>query len=377
MNKILRITAGVLFASLFGLLSHFQGRACTSMIVSGTATASGRPIIWKHRDTSAESNFVHRVEKPGKTGYIGLFNGGDSLCLDEAWMGMNDLGFAIINTVAYNLRANSPEWTDREGYVMAQALETCRTVDDFAALLDSLPRPMGVRTNFGVLDADGNGAYFETDDYTYKRFDLSDAKEGVMIRTNYAYSGTPDEGMGYIRHKNVADILAPQIATASITPASLTEGVSRSFYNSLTGFDGNESSDSWAVDQDFVPRHSSTSSIAIEGILPGETPRAMIMWANIAYPPCCHVVGVTLDNVPAQVDATAQDGTARSPLAIEAAEYKCSVFPVERGSGPRYINLDAARQINEEQYQISLEEYSRGNELRKQAAKHKKTSNTK
>lgn len=351
--------------------------ACTSMIVSARASASGRPIIWKHRDTSAASNFVHRVEKPGKTGYVGLFNGGDTLNLDEAWMGMNDLGFAIINTVAYNLPPNDPDYADREGYVMALALETCRTVDDFAALLDSLPRPMGVRTNFGVLDAEGNGAYFETDDYSYGRFDLADAKEGVMIRTNYAYSGTPDDGMGYIRHKNVTDLLASQIATSSITPASLTEGISRAYYNSLTGFNGNESSDSWAVDQDFVPRYSSTSSIAIEGILSGETPQAMIMWTNIAYPPCSHVVGVTLDNVPPQLDATADDGTARSPLAIEAAQYKALVFPVERGNGPRYINLDAARQINEEQYQISLEEYSRGNELRKQAATHKKTSNTK
>ncbi len=48
---------------------------------------------------------------------------------------------------------------------------------------------MGLRTCFGVLDAEGRGAYFETDDYRYARYDLSDAKEGVMVRTNYAYSG--------------------------------------------------------------------------------------------------------------------------------------------------------------------------------------------
>ena len=332
---------------------------CTSLIAAGIATASGRPLLWKHRDTSADNNFVHRVDEPGKIGYVGLFNGGDSLDLSQAWMGMNDAGFAIMNTVAYNLPENDPDRADREGLIMAAALQTCRTVDDFERMLKDADKPLGVRTNFGVIDAQGNGAYFETDDYRYVRYDLADARDGVMIRTNYAYSGEPDAGMGYIRHQNVVDLLKPQIATGSLTPASLTENVSRSFYNSLTGFDLGESSDSWAVDQDFVPRHSSTASIVVEGILPGETPDAQVMWTNIAYPPCCHVVAVTCTDVPAAVDATAADGTARAPLALEAAELKALVFPVHRGSGPRYVYLDALRPINEENYQKSLEEYSK------------------
>ncbi len=315
-------------------------------------------MIWKHRDTGAESNFLHRVERPGEIGYVGLFNGGDTLCLDEAWMGMNDAGFAIINTVAYNLPPNSPQWIDREGYVMAQALATCRSVDDFACLLDSLPRPMGVCTNFGVIDADGNGAYFETDDYKYVRYDLKDAREGVLIRTNYAYSGTPDEGMGYIRHQNVVDLLAPQISTGSLTPQSFTETVSRTLYNSLTGECPTDTDAEWTIDQDFVPRYSSTSSIVVEGLLPGEDPSRQIMWANISYPPCCHVVAVTIDDVPAAVDATAADGTARAPLALEALELKELVFPIRRGSGKHYINLDAYRTINAAQATISADAYS-------------------
>lgn len=241
---------------------------------------------------------------------------------------------------------------------MAQALQTCRTVDDFEQLLRRLPRPMGVRTNFGVIDAHGGAAYFETCDYSFVRYDAADARQGVMVRTNYAYSGTPDEGMGYIRHQNVVDLLQAQIDTGSLTPASLTEGVSRSFYNSLTGFDMAESSDSWAVDQDFVPRYSSTASIVVEGVLPGETADTQVMWANIAYPPCSYVVAVTNSEVPPCVDATAADGTARAPMAVEVTELKALVFPVSRGSGSRYINLEALRPINEENYQKSLETYS-------------------
>ncbi|MDE6134660.1 MAG: C45 family peptidase, partial [Muribaculaceae bacterium] len=267
-------------------LSCHSASACTSAIISAKASADGRPILWKHRDTSASNNYLYRVENPGQIGYVGLFNGADSLDLSEAWMGMNDEGFAIMNTVAYNLPENDPSWIDREGAVMAKALATCRTVDDFEQLLRTLPKPMGVRTNFGVIDAQGNGAYFETDDWNYEVFRLADAPDGVLLRTNYAYSGQPDDGMGYIRHSNLEYILKDEIATGTVTPATLTEKVSRSFYHSMLGSDLLESGGEWAIDQDFIPRRSSTASIAIEGLLPGESPRQMMMWANLGYPPC-------------------------------------------------------------------------------------------
>lgn len=288
------------------LLGAVSAAACSSMIVSAAASANGRPMIWKNRDTGAEGNFLHRVEAPGRIGYVGLFNDADTLCTDEAWMGVNDAGFAIINTVAYNLAPNDPAWTDREGFVMARALQSCRSVDDFAALLDSLPRPMGLRTCFGVLDAEGRGAYFETDDYRYARYDLSDAKEGVMVRTNYAYSGPtvgietsrPDNDFrswGYVRHRDVVDILGPQIATGSLTPASFVGtpadslalvrfaagdgytpadawgGMCRALYNARTGFDmATSTADTVADEGEMVPRRSTMASIVIELPRPGE-----------------------------------------------------------------------------------------------------------
>ncbi|GFI13695.1 hypothetical protein IMSAGC008_01228 [Muribaculaceae bacterium] len=352
-----------MIVAVCALAAPVNVEGCTSMIVSGRATVSGRPMLWKHRDTSVENNYLYRVEPDSSCGreygFVGLFNGADTLALDEAWMGMNDAGFAIMNTVAYNLPANSPSWIDREGVVMALALGRCRTVDDFAAMLDTLPKPLGVMTNFGVIDADGNGAYFETDDSTYTRYDLCDAPYGVMIRTNYAYSGTPDKGMGYIRHENVEALLANEIASGNLTPASLTEGVSRSFFNARLGYDALEIGDRWTVDQDYVPRHSSTSSIVVEGLLGGETAQDMIMWANLGYPPCSHVVPVTLDEIPAEAGPASYKGF-YSPMGIEAGERMEKVFPIKRGNGQKYINLDVLRAINEEQYGISLANYSAG-----------------
>ena len=123
---------------------------CTSAIVAASANPSGRPLLWKHRDTSAVDNKVEYVAPAGRSfGYVALFNASDK-DLREAWMGMNDAGFAVMNTASYNIKDDRvpAKKMDKEGILMTKALQTCRTVDDFARLLDSYPRPMGVEANF-------------------------------------------------------------------------------------------------------------------------------------------------------------------------------------------------------------------------------------
>lgn len=348
----------LLFA-LICLLGIQSSLGCTSLIASGRATLSGRPILWKHRDTGASDNYLYRVDAPGCIGYVGLFNGGDSLNLDEAWMGMNDEGFAIMNTVAYNLPANDPDWADREGFVMARALATCRTVDDFEALLEALPKPMGVRTNFGCIDAQGGAAYFETDDYHWTRFDVADSPDGVLIRTNYAVSGTPDQGMGYIRYQNVEYLLKEAIPARVLSPAALTEGVSRSFYNSLIGNDMLATGDAYIVDQDFVPRRSSTASIAIEGVLRGQSPQATRMWTVLGYPPVSPVYLARLNNIPAEL-LPASPVDCHAPANVAAIEAFRAVFPIQRGNGPHYIRTAALAPLIEAARALSLQAYSSG-----------------
>ena len=126
------------------LASAVTSDACTSMIVSAQASATGRPLLWKHRDTSAENNFVASVPSTATTAaYVALYNVGDSL-LSEAWMGLNEYGFAIMNTASYNLAPDTTAYKDREGVVMSKALSSCRSVDDFERLLTELPKPLGV-----------------------------------------------------------------------------------------------------------------------------------------------------------------------------------------------------------------------------------------
>lgn len=348
-----------IFLALAFALSGVSGAyACTSLIACGRATADGRPLLWKHRDTGARDNFLYRVDVPGRIGYVGLFNGGDTLVLDEAWMGMNDAGFAIMNTVAYNLAENDPAWTDREGFVMAEALGRCVTVDDFEALLDSLPKPMGLRTNFGCIDAAGGAAYFETDDTHWQRYNVDDNEYGVLVRTNFSESGTDGTGRGYDRYNNVYDILSEAIVTGSLTAASLTEGVSRSFYDAEHECDMLDGDESYVADEHFVPRPSSTASIVVEGLLSGEEPDKMIMWTVLGYPPVSPVYPAMLHVIPA-VLMPGNEG-AHAPANEAALEHMPHIFPADRGTEPRYIDAGYLRPLIEKARGESLENYSQG-----------------
>lgn len=324
--------------------------ACTSAIVSASANPSGRPILWKHRDTSTIDNKVEYVAPAASGfGYVALFNAADK-DLKEAWMGMNDAGFAVMNTASYNIKDdNVPQKKmDKEGVLMTKALRTCRTVDDFARLLDSYPRPMGVEANFGVIDAEGNGAYFETNNHAYNRFDLKDAPGGVMVRTNYSHSGRKNEGYGFIREANANYLLAPYIDDKEVTPEVLTEVVSRSFYHNMKKRDYTLSGEEWLIDQDFIPRYKSTATIAIEGCRPVEnaasvTPEFVkdqyIMWTGIGYPPVSEIRAVrnSPDGVPAELRGTLPGG--HCTLGDEAKRKRDMVFPIKKGNGDKYIDL--------------------------------------
>lgn len=320
------------------------------MVVSARASASGRPMLWKHRDSSGDMNFVERTAATDSTfGFCALYNGGDSL-LQDAWAGVNATGFAIMNTASYNLAPDTAQLRDREGVVMAEALRRCSSVGDFEALLIALPKPLGVQANFGVIDAAGEAAYFETDDHGFRRFDASDTPDGVLIRTNYSESGDSVHGMGYIRCANARCLASEAIAEGKVSPELLTEGLSRSFYHSLLDRDcAADTTERWVVDQDFIPRRSSVASVVVEG---GDDP---VMWTVIGYPPCGHVVAARPGFVPEELRPVMPGYT--SPAAVENAELRLLAFPIERGSGQHYIDIRALRPIMEQQRRISLENY--------------------
>ncbi len=193
------------------------------------------------------------------------------------------------------------------------------------------------------------------------KYDLADAPDGVLVRTNYSCSGDSDTGFGYIREANACHLLSPYVTSASVEPATFTEVLSRSFYHSMLKCDALAGNPEWIVDQDFIPRNSSSASIVVEGLLPGESPEHAVMWSAVGYPPCSYVLPVTVADVPEELQPS--PSTWRSKLCDDVVARKRKVFPVTRGSGSHYINVEALRHYNDSCRQVSLENYRINKEL--------------
>ena len=179
--------------SIFAILFVVPVFACTSVIVSGKKSASGRPVMYKHRDTGHLDNYIGWY-KGEKYTFIGLVN--SNVKDGEVWTGTNSAGFSIMNTATYDLKDDDvPEdQMDREGIVMYKALSVCQTLADFENLLNTLPRPMGVEANFGVIDAFGGAAYYEVNNHSWVKFDVNDpqvAPLGYLVVTCLHPSGLP------------------------------------------------------------------------------------------------------------------------------------------------------------------------------------------
>lgn len=343
---------GLLYVLAFAVavFTFVPAEACTSAVISGRATKSGRPLLWKHRDTGAEWNHIEYL-KGKRFAFTGLVNSADEE-RKEVWAGANERGFAIMNTASYNMKPDSLKYLpEREGEIMKQALGECATVAEFEEFLKNMPQPRALETNFGVIDAEGGAAYFEVWDYGYTKYDANDAAQypnGYIIRSNYSFSGAQDEGMGYIRYQNAEYLLHKAYATGALSAEWIFSSASRSFYHAVLGNDALSSSpNGWAIDQDFIPRNSSSASVVVEGVRKGENPDATTIWSVIGYPPCSYAVAAWVKAKDEIADVIAAADNGRSAVNRLAVALKREVFPISRGNGSKYMRVDViARAID-------------------------------
>lgn len=324
---------------------------CTTAIVSGNFTIDGRPLLFKHRDTGfAQNKLMYFTD--GKYDYIATVNSQD-IAGNEVWAGYNSSGFAIMNSEAYNLNVgDTTRLRDREGFLMKQALQECGSLEDFEELLDRLPKPLGVRANFGVIDASGGAAYYETGNFGWKKFDANDTGQapfGYLIRTNFSFSGIPDEGYGYIRYQNAENLLYQAAAESNLDHRFILQEVSRSLTHSLTGTDLKKTrpSSSFVPFEDFIPRYSSASSTVVQGIKPGEKAQKTVMWTILGFQLGAVAVPVWLNPDHALPRVLVADKSGNAPLCERALKLKEKCFTVTRGSGKRYIHISSV--FNEQQ----------------------------
>ncbi len=324
-------------------------QACTTAVISGKCTPDGRPILFKHRDADSLENKVMYFSD-GKYDCMGLVNSKNPH-QTEIWIGFNSAGFAVMNSASYNLNGqDTTTLKDQEGILMKKALQTCQNINEFENLLKSLSHPSGIEANFGVIDANGSAAYFETGNYDYTKFDVNDpriAPFGYLLRTNYSFSRDINEGQGYIRYETAHSLFYNAMAMNNITIDFLFNDVSRCLKNSLTGVDlweqipRSAEKPYFVTLKDFIIRDYSTASVAIQGVKRGENPQLTTYWCVLGLPIASVAVPVWItgdSGLPAVLTAP---GIQNAPLSDYALKLRDLCFPIKRGSGLNYLNLAA------------------------------------
>ncbi len=344
-----------------------ESGACTSAIITGRLTPDGRPLLWKHRDTGEDNNRIEHF-KGKKYSFTALVNSPDKGGV--IWIGTNSAGFSIMNTASYNLKDDDVKEMDREGELMYDALSECKNIQEFEQFLKKRKKPMGVEANFGVIDSEGGAAYFETNNNTYKKLDANDlsvAPEGYLIYTNFSYTGRFNQGMGYIRYQNARDIVSKKAIDMNITPEWIFNSLSRNFYHSLMGINlldkdfSPERGSGWVVDQDFIPRKSSTASVIVQGVKPGENVEMVTMWVVLGYPPAGIAVPVWVKSgdVLPTVLVKKSDEYLNAFACDEALKLKYKTFSLKRGSGGRYMNFPLIYNSNGDGYMQIIDNFER------------------
>ena len=323
--------------------------ACTSAVVSGKATKDGRPLLWKHRDTGFLENHVEFV-KGEKYDFMAVVNSADFAQKHEAWIGTNSAGFALMNTQSYNLVkiTGDEERGEANGRVIYRALEVCATVEDFCHFLDTLAKPSGIEANFGVIDAQGGAAMFEVDYYQYKMYDANRAPQGYIVRTNFSESGQHGVGAGRIRFMEADSLMREVAGRREVTPPFIFNRLSRSFHNPVLDIDLYRDADyqglkprQWFIDQDFIPRSSTSCSVVVQGVRPQEDASLTTMWTLLGYPPTGVFIPLWLQagREAAPSICLWDDELKTSPLSFYSLQLKDRVFGLDMGMGSdRYLH---------------------------------------
>ena len=339
------------FLSIIALCSVLAASACTSFIISGKATPSGQPMMFKHRDTGELNNRIAHFQGD-KYAFIGLMN---SPTLDgEVWSGMNEAGFCIMNTASYNLRNDQYDCKmDREGELMYHALGNCANLSDFEQWLETYPKPWGVEANFGIIDAQGGAAYYEMNNDTWIKYDVNDEANGYRVVTNFSFAGRYEDYEGYERYLTASAIMSENFSKEKeLSALDAINLFSRQYRHELLGwnYDANNAP-KLTVDQDFIPRRITSAVICFEGVKAGADPLHSVMWTALGYPACAVAVPLMMNknSLPSYMiarDKNAKKGTGlHSELCDLSLQIKDEyIFPHKISNGKRYLNTQVVLQ---------------------------------
>ena len=340
--------AAALGLSLFVILAAVDLRPCTLAVCSGKATRDGRPLMWKNRDTSQVANKVLFFSGP-QYKFLGLVDADDAAA-GSVWGGLNEAGFAIMNSQADDL-STPKKLGDGNGALMKLALGECATVRDFEALLTREKGKFDLAANFGVIDAAGGACFFETGSDNYVKFDAADprvAPFGYLVRTNFAFT-SPDllKGGGFIRFERISHIFERGRGENRLDVKFIVRDASRDLIHEKLA------SNPWTKElpadpaaplyintNDTISRNSSVSALVFHGAPAPAEARLATMWVLLGQP-------VTAAALPLWVGAgevpAVMTGPKTAPLNDLSRAIVAYLYPDRRGRMPQYLNVNRLR----------------------------------
>lgn len=324
---------------------------CTLAVLAGKATASGRPLMWKNRDTSDPNNKLAFFKGP-KYDFAAVVISEAPVPAAEVWGGQNTAGFAIMNSQADDLGDAAKKLDGAgNGAFMKLALGECATAADFEALLVREKGRWDLATNFGVIDAEGGACFFETRRDGFVKFDARDprvAPFGTIVRTNFAFT-SPDQllGGGFDRFERIGHIVEAARPLGRIDARFILREASRDLIHEklhsnplVRPLPDDPAAPLYVHTNDTINRNTSVSALIFEGAPSRDRADLGTMWVLLGQP----VAGVAVPVWPAagRVPA-ATTGVETAPLNDAALAIAAYLYPDRRGRMYQYLNVSRLR----------------------------------
>ena len=257
--------------------------ACTIGVFSPSVTSDHRSILWKNRDNDCPDQEMAYCAGP-RFRFVTVIDVGDT---KEAWAGVNEAGFAIVDANSLNLPGGADE--DDDGQIMFAALGSCSTVEDFAQMLDSLNTAgRSTPVNFCAMDSTGAASIFEASDTFYARFDIADETLGFMVRANYSLSGGVFNRLGRNRFRRAMQLGINALAGDSINARFIIQRLARDlgqvgFYPYPLPFDSavGDLPHGYLSTDSTICRFRTRSVQVIVGPQPGGSQRQAVLWTML------------------------------------------------------------------------------------------------
>jgi len=297
-----------------------KAKGCTIGVVSGKATADGRPLLWRNRDGWGR-DYELAYFKNGRFKHLSTAYPGYSQAIIGA--AVNEFGFCIVEAAAFDLEDKSGRIPGIKN-ILSLALRQCVTVDDFESLLKQTN--ISGRTtqgNIGIIDAFGGAAIFEIGSSFYTRFDATNpqvAPQGYVIRTNFAITGGGDIGRArydranqlwkqavekdqldyrYVLRKVCRDLSDSEEISYTQPEMEITEDNALKVLNN----------------QNSISRPGTTNVALFHGVKPDENPSLTTFWVILGGP----IFSVAVPSwVIAESTAPELDGQEFSPICLTA-----------------------------------------------------------